>query len=139
MRIRTWSILAATLLAWMAMTVGTSRLTWKVLTAQVLLGPQPNFIPRSPLLLLKYVLDGHSVLDTLGNGVLWNLSFHAYTLPFASPISRWTLGLLAALFQVAILVFATRWSWRNRRLAPHILAATKVSIVESGAIPLTSR
>jgi hypothetical protein len=113
-----------TLLAWMVLIVGTSRLTWKVLTAQVLLGPQPNFIPRSPALLLKYILDGHSVLETLGNGVLWNLSFHAYTLPFAAPVSRWTLGLLAALFQVAVLVVATRWSWRTRRFAPHILAAT---------------
>ena len=114
----------ATLLTWMVFTAATSRLSWKVVSAQVLMGPQPNYLPRSPALLIKYILDGHSVLQTLGNGVLWNLSFHAYTLPFGPPMSRWALGVLAVVLLVAVFVWATRWSWRTRHFGPHILAAT---------------
>lgn len=115
---------AATLLAWMVFTVGTSRLSWKALSGQVFMGPVPNYLPRSPALLLKYFLDGHSVLETLGNGVLWNLSFHAYVLPFESPIHRSVLGIIALLLLLAVFVWATRWSLRTGHLAPHLLSAT---------------
>lgn len=115
---------AGTLLAWMVITAATTQLSWKVVSGQVLMGPQPNYLPRSPTLLLKYIFDGHSLFETLGNGLWWNLSFHAYTLPFEPPISRWTLGLVALIIVVAIFVWATRWSLRTRHLAPHILAAT---------------
>ncbi len=112
------------LLGWMTFTVVTSGLSWKVVTGQVLMGPTPNFMPRSPVAMFKYIFDGRSVLETFGNGVFWNLSFHAYNLPWGPPVSRWTLGLLAALVLVAVFVVATRWSRRTRNFAPHILAAT---------------
>ena len=112
------------LLAWMIMTVGTSRLTWKMVAGQVMLGPTPNFMPRSSTAMLKYILDGRSVLETFGNGVFWNLSFHAYNLPWGPPLSRWWLGLLGALLLLSAFIVATRWSWRTRHPAPHILAAT---------------
>jgi len=116
--------LVGTLLVWMAVIVATSRLTWKALGGAVLMGPVPNYLPRSPALLLKYIFDGRSLLETLGNGVFWNLSFHAYKIPFAPPLGLWTLGLVAALCLLAVFVVATRWSWRTRDWGPHIMAAT---------------
>jgi hypothetical protein len=112
------------LLAWMTMTVVTSRLTWKVVAGQVMLGPTPNFMPRSPAAMVKYIFDGRSVLETFGNGVFWNLSFHAYNLPWGPPLSRWWLGLFGALVLLTLFIVATRWSWKTRHYAPHILAAT---------------
>jgi len=96
----------------------------KVLLSQILRGPDPLYMPRSTSTILKYIFDGHSLFETLGNGVVWNLSFHAYKLPGQPFISRWTLGLLATLILLALFVWATRWSWRTRKWAPHVLTAT---------------
>ena len=112
------------LLVWMVLSVATSKLSWSVVFGQVRMGPQPNFMPHSVSALLAYIFDGRSLFETLGNGVVWNLSFHAYWLPSEPPISRWTLGLLALLSLVALFALATRWSMRHRRLVPHLLTAT---------------
>ena len=120
--------------AWMVLIVGTSKLTWKVLTHQILRGPDPLYMPRSLRTILAYVFDGHSLFDTLGNGVVWNLSFHAYKLPGQPFISRWTLGLLATLFMLALLVWATRWAWKTKQWAPHLLTATMLMLTLSTSL-----
>jgi hypothetical protein len=109
---------------WMVVIVATSKLTWPVLWHQVSMGPVPNFMPQSVGALFAYIFDGHSLFETLGNGVWWNLSFHAYNLPGQPPLSKWTLGLLALLFLVALFGVTTWWSLKQRKLAPHLLGAT---------------
>jgi hypothetical protein len=120
--------------AWMILIVSTSKLTWKVLTHQILMGPDPLYMPRSLRGILAYVFDGHSLFETLGNGVVWNLSFHAYKLPGQPIISRWTLGLLATLLMLAMLVFATRWAWKSKQWAAHVLVATMLLLTLSTSL-----
>jgi len=123
-----------TLLGWMVLIVGTSKLTWKSVTHQILMGPDPLYMPRSLRTILAYVFDGHSLFDTLGNGVVWNLSFHAYKLPGQPAISRWTLGLLATLLMLGLLVWATRWAWKTKQWAPHLLVATMLMLTLSTSL-----
>jgi len=115
---------AGSLVVWVTFTLATSRLTWRALSVQLLMGPAPNYMPRSASAFFSYLFDGHSFFEMLGNGVLWNLSFNAYRLPWTSPISRLTLGLVAALLLLLMFAAATWWSWKHRRFAPHIVAAT---------------
>jgi hypothetical protein len=124
----------ATLGAWMVLTVTTSKLTWKIVTHQILMGPDPLYMPRSLRTILAYVFDGHSLFETLGNGVVWNLSFHAYKLPGQPFISRWTLGLLATLLMLGLLVWATRWAWKTKQWAPHLLMATMLMLTLSTSL-----
>jgi hypothetical protein len=123
-----------TMLAWMVLVVSTSTLTWKVVTHQITMGPDPLYMPRSLRTILAYVLDGHSLFDTLGNGVVWNLSFHAYKLPWQPFVSRWTLGLLATLFMLGLLVWTTRWAWKEKKWAPHLLVVTMLVLTLSTSL-----
>ena len=120
--------------AWMALVLTTSKLTWKVLAHQITRGPDPLYMPRSLRTILAYVFDGHSLFDTLGNGVVWNLSFHAYKLPWQPFVSRWTLGLLATLLMLGLLIWATRWAWKSKHWAAHLLAATMLMLTLSTSL-----
>jgi hypothetical protein len=112
------------MLLWMSFTVATSRLSWRVLAGQVLMGPTPNFMPHSASELFHYLLAGRPFFEMLGNGVFWNLSFHAYRVPWEPPLSRFTIGLLTVLFFVGVFAGTTWWAWRRRRFAPHVITAT---------------
>lgn len=122
------------LLAWATLTVSTSKLTWKVVIHQITMGPDPLYMPRSLRTIVAYVLDGYSLFDTLGNGVVWNLSFHAYKLPGQPMISRFTLGLVATLLMLGLLVWATRWAWKTKQWAPHLLIATMLMLTLSTSL-----
>jgi hypothetical protein len=123
------------MVTWMLLMVSTSKLTWKVVTHQVLMGPDPLYMPRSARAILAYILDGHSLFETLGNGVLWNLSFHAYKLPWHHPVvSRFVLGLVATLLMLALLGLATYWAWKTRQWAAHILVATMLMLTLSTSL-----
>lgn len=122
------------MLAWMVLIVSTSKLTWKVVTHQITMGPDPLYMPRSLRTILAYVFDGHSLFETLGNGVVWNLSFHAYKLPGQPIISRWTLGLVATLLMLGMLAWATRWALKTKQWAPHLLIATMLMLTLSTSL-----
>jgi hypothetical protein len=137
-RLRDVALVAAgfvgSLLGWMVIMATTSALTWKKLSHQVLMGPDPFYMPRSAGTILKYIFDGHSLFETLGNGLVWNLSFHAYKLPGHLIVSKWTLGLLATLFLAAVFVYATWWSWRKQKWAPHVMASILVLLAFATAL-----
>lgn len=124
----------ASLAAWFVLILATSKLTWKVLGHQITRGPDPVYLPHSLHSILAYIFDGRSLFETLGNGVVWNLSFHAYKLPWEPVVSRWTLGLLATLAMLAVLVWATRWGWKTRQWAAHLLAATLLMLTLSTSL-----
>jgi hypothetical protein len=124
----------ASLGAWALLIVSTSKLTWKAVIHQIVMGPDPNYMPHTLGGIVKYVLDGRSLFETLGNGVVWNLSFRAYKLQGQPIISRWTLGLLATLLMLAMLAVATRWAWKTKQWAPHILVATMLMLTLSTSL-----
>lgn len=109
------------LLLWMAFFVATSSLTWKALSPIVFSRPEPSFLPRT-LPELAHVVTSGTLLDTLGIGVAYHISFSAYKLSTTLPLSMARLGLIALLFQIALFVVCTVWSWRRRDLRPHLLA-----------------
>ena len=116
--------LAAALALWVLLTRLSSTLSLRQIVGQVVLGPVPNFAPHSGRELFRYLAAGRPFFETLGNGVLWNLSFDAYWLSHPPVVSRFALGLLTAGLLLLALLAATLWSWRRRQAAAHLVAAT---------------
>jgi hypothetical protein len=115
---------AASLGLWVLVTRFSSGLSLRQILTQVLMGPVPNFAPHSLSEVIKYLGAGRPFFETLGNGVLWNLSFDAYWLSQPPPISRLLLGIAASALILVALLATTLWSWRRQKWAAHLLAAT---------------
>lgn len=109
---------------WVVLTCISSTLSLRQILTQVFMGPVPNFAPHSLSETLAYLGAGRPFFETLGNGVLWNLSFDAYWLSQPPALSRLLLGGLAAALILAALFAATLWSWRRQQWAAHLVAAT---------------
>jgi hypothetical protein len=111
----------ATLMLWAGFSVVTSELTWRVLKAVIFSRPSPSFLPQTTAGLM-HILKHAVIFDTLGTGVAYHLTFSAYQLSAQPPLSTVTMGVLALLFQVALFVGLTFWSWKRRELPMHLLA-----------------
>jgi hypothetical protein len=110
---------------WNAFMAATSSNTFAQLTHNVFSRPQAGGgMPKSSTEMLHLLVDVKSMLETLGNAAAYHLTFNAYTLPHGPPLPPWILGVMVALVLLAIFVAVTWWSWRTRRPAAHVLAAT---------------
>jgi hypothetical protein len=112
----------ASLLLWAALFVASSSLKWKPLLAVVFSRPEPSFLPHSAAQLWATVKSG-VILDTLGTGVQYHLTFSAYKLSSALPIGTMKLGRLALGFQIALAFAGAGLALRRRDLRPHLLTA----------------